>query len=129
MTSRSAGSLYLPSTRGLVALAGLAALSLGLAFWMRYQVIENSTVGIACDSARTWLCSSRRLAIMLFTPSVFGWSALIAALIHLWRPSTIVCAVALVAAGLGLVLYNVQLSALAAGLLIVSLARRAPEPE
>ncbi len=122
-------TLFLPSPRQIAILAAIAALALCAAFWMRYQVIENATVGIACESARTWLCTSRRLAIMLFTPSVFGIAALAGALLNLWRPSVILCAVALAAAGLGLVLYNVQLSSLAVALLALSLARRAPEPE
>jgi hypothetical protein len=38
-------------------------------------------------------------------------------------------AVALAAAGFGIVLHNPELSALAAGVLTLSLARRAPAPE
>jgi len=56
-------------------------------------------------------------------------AALIAAALNLLRPSLAFFAVALATAGFGIVLYNVALSALAVGLLIVSFARRAPEPE
>jgi UDP-N-acetylmuramyl pentapeptide phosphotransferase/UDP-N-acetylglucosamine-1-phosphate transferase len=66
---------------------------------------------------------------MLFTYSVFGWFALIAATLNLLRPTLVLFAVALAAACLGVVLYNVGLSSLAAGLLVLSLARRAPEPD
>ena len=45
------------------------------------------------------------------------------------RPSFVLCAVALVAGGFGIVLYNVALSALAVALLILSLARPSPEPD
>ena len=60
---------------------------------------------------------------------VFGFVALGAALLNLLRPSLVLCALALIAAGFGLVLYNAALSALAVALLILSLARPAPEPE
>jgi hypothetical protein len=122
--------LFLPSARQSAWLAALALTALGYAIHLRYQLIENSTVGLACDAAATsWICTSRRIAIALFTPSVFGAVALGAALLNLMRPSFVLCAVALIAAGFGLVLYNVALSALAAALLILSLARPAPEPE
>jgi hypothetical protein len=60
---------------------------------------------------------------------VFGWVALAAALVNLMRPSLVVFAVALALCCLGLVLYNIQLASLAAGVLVLSLARRAPAPE
>jgi hypothetical protein len=121
--------LFRPSLRQIILLAAVGALALGLALHIRYQLVENSAVGIACETARSFACTTRRIAIMLFAPSAFGWVALIAALVNLWRPTLAVLAVAVAAAGLGLVLYNVQLSALAVGLMTLSLARRAPEPE
>ena len=45
------------------------------------------------------------------------------------RPSIVLVAVALAAAAFGVVLHNADLSALAAALLILSLARPAPAPE
>jgi hypothetical protein len=63
----------------------------------------------------------------LFTPQVFGIVALGAALLNLARPSVVLWAVALLAGGAGIVLYNVALSALAVALLILSLARPVPE--
>ena len=121
--------LYLPSLHKTAWLAavGLAALSYG--FYLRYQVIEQASVGIACDGGlNTWLCASRRTAIALFTPQSFGFTALGAALLNLLRPSIVLWTIALIAAGIGIVLYNVALSALAVALLILSLARPAPEP-
>src|SRR5687768_2995227 len=104
--------LFLPSRRQTAVLAALALAALGYAAHLRYQLIENSTVGLACDAASTsWVCASRRMAIALFTPSVFGVVAFGAALLNLMRPSVVLCAVALIAAGFGLVLYNVALSA------------------
>jgi hypothetical protein len=122
--------LFRPSLQQCVWLAAITLTVLTYALYLRHLVIEQSAVGIACQSGtQSWLCSSRRIAIALFTPSVFGIVALGAALLNLARPTFILCAIALVAAGFGIVLYNVALSALAIALLIVSLARPAPEPE
>jgi hypothetical protein len=76
---------------------------------------------------RTWGCTARALATALYDHSVFGAVALAAAVFNLARPSVVPFAVVLVAGGLGIVLYNVDLSALAIALLLISLARRAPE--
>jgi multisubunit Na+/H+ antiporter MnhE subunit len=104
--------------------------SLGYALYLRYLAIEQSSVGLACDAGlATWLCATRKTAIALFTYSVFGGTAVAAAVLHLLRPSIVLFALALAAAGFGIVLYNVALSALAVALLVLSLARRAPEPE
>jgi hypothetical protein len=72
------------------------------------------------------LCKSRALATYLFKNSVFGIVALIVATLHVMRPSIVTLTVGLVAAGLGIVLYNIVLSGLAIGLLILGFARPAP---
>jgi len=109
-------------------LAALALAALGYGFFMRYQVIEQSAVGIACEvNGASWLCASRRTTIALFTPEAFGIVALGAAMLNLLRPSVVFWGIALLAGGAGIVLYNVALSALAIALLILSLARPVPE--
>ena len=55
-----------------------------------------------------------------------GIAALAAALFNLCRPSLAPFAIALIAGGAGIVLYNTLLSALAVAALILSLARPAP---
>jgi hypothetical protein len=50
-------------------------------------------------------------------------------LLNLLRPSIVLFSCALAAACFGIVLHNADLSALAAAVLILSLARRAPAPE
>jgi hypothetical protein len=55
--------------------------------------------------------------------------ALVAALLNLIRPSVVLLAIGLAAGGFGLVLHNAGLAGLAAGLLILSLARPAPAAE
>lgn len=122
--------LFLPSARATNYLLIVGFCSLGYALYMRYLAIEQTPVGLACEGGlNTWLCFTRHIAIMLFTYSVFGWTALIVAAINLLRPSLLLFAVALSVACFGVVLYNVGLSALALGLLLLSFARRAPDPE
>ena len=122
--------LFLPSARATNWLLIVGFCSLGYALYIRYLAIEQSTVGLACSAGLdTWLCFSRKIAIMLFTYSVFGWSALVIAALNLLRPSLLLFALALCAACFGVVLYNVGLSSLAVGLLLLSFVRRAPEPD
>ncbi len=100
--------LFLPTARETSVLLAVGFLSVGYALYLRYLVIEQPAVALACAAGlKTWACAIRALATELFRHSVFGWTALIAG-------------------GLGIVLYNVDLSALAAALLLISLARPAP---
>jgi len=69
---------------------------------------------------------TRVLATSLFKNSVFGIVALIIATLHVIRPSIVLMTGALIAAGLGVVLYNIVPSGLAIGLLILGFARPAP---
>jgi len=122
--------LFLPTARQTNWLLIVAFLSVGEAMYIRYLAIENLNVELACQAGlRTWLCSTFRLAIVLFNHDVFGAAALLAALLNLIRPSIVLTSLALAAAGFGIVLHNAGLSALAAGLLILSLARPAPATE
>lgn len=87
-------------------------------------------VALACqDGLDSWTCLARKTAAILFQHSVFGGFALAVALLNLMRPSIFLFAAALAAAGLGIVLYNVTLSAFALGLLMLSLARPASAAE
>ena len=120
--------LFLPSRRQALYLAGIATAALACGSYLRYGLVERSSVGIACESAgNNWLCAIRRTAISLYMPSAFGIGAIGAALLNLLRPSLVLCAIALFAGGIGIVLYNVVLSAFAVALLCLSLARPAPE--
>ncbi|HKA77450.1 MAG TPA: hypothetical protein VKD19_10115 [Pseudolabrys sp.] len=122
--------LFLPSARATNYLLIVGFCSIGYALYMRYLAVEQSNVGLACQAGLdTWLCFTRQITIALFTYSVFGWFALIAAALNFLRPSLVLFAVALAAASFGIVLYNIGLSSLAIGLLVLSLARRVPEPD
>ena len=102
-------------------------LSVGYALYLRYLVIEFSTVALACDAGlRSMVCTSRSVATALFKSDVFGIVALVIAVLHVIRPSIVLLTGGLIAAGLGIVLYNIVLSGLAIGLLILGFARPAP---
>jgi hypothetical protein len=119
--------LFVPHACQLNWLLIVTFLSLGEALYLRYTAIENSTVSLACQGGLdTWLCTTFRVTIVLSKYQVFGAVALAAALLNLARPSPFLMAIALSAASFGVVLHNADLAALAAGTLILSLARPAP---
>jgi hypothetical protein len=122
--------VFRPTARQTNWLLCVGFLSVGYALYLRYLAIEYAPVSLECQVGRdTWLCGTFRLTIVLFEHYVFGAVALGAALINLIRPSVVMFAIALAAAGFGIVLHNAALSALAAALLVLSLARPAAEPE
>ncbi|MEZ5820327.1 MAG: hypothetical protein AB7I42_28330 [Bradyrhizobium sp.] len=102
-------------------------ITVGYALYLRYLAIEYSPVALACDAGlQTVQCKMRSLATYLFKHSVFGIVALIIAALNLLRPSIVLLTGGLIAAGLGIVLYNITLSGIAIGLLILGFARPAP---
>ena len=122
--------LFLPTARQTNWLLIVAFLAVGQALYIRYMAIENLNTELVCQAGlQTWLCTAFRISIVFFNHEVFGWVALAIALLNLIRPSIVLTAFALTAAGFGIVLHNADLSALAAGVLILSLARPAPAPE
>jgi hypothetical protein len=102
-------------------------MTVGYALYLRYLAIEFSPAALACDAGlQTVLCNTRVLATSLFKNSVFGIVALIIATLNLMRPSIVLLTGGLIAAGFGIVLYNIGLSGLAVGVLILGFARPAP---
>ncbi|MCG6204293.1 hypothetical protein LPW26_06580 [Rhodopseudomonas sp. HC1] len=101
--------------------------TVGYALYLRYLAIELSTVALACDAGQqSMLCNTRLLITYLFRNSVFGIAAVVIAVLHFIRPSIVLLTAGLVAAGFGIVLYNIGLSGIAIGLLILGFARPAP---
>ena len=101
--------------------------TVGYALYLRYLAVEFAQVALACDAGlQTMLCKSRSVATYLFKNSVFGSVALVIAALHVIRPSIVLLTLGLIAAGLGIVLYNIALSGIAIGLLILGFARPAP---
>jgi len=121
---------FKPTARQINWLLIVGFLSVGYALYLRYTVIEQSSVSLACEAGLpTWMCFTRKIFLALFQNGVFGIVALGAAALNLIRPSIVLITIALIAGGFGIVLYNVEMSALAIGLLILSLARSAPSTE
>jgi hypothetical protein len=120
-------SLFKPSGRAALILSLLTVAAVGSALFLRYRIIQNTPIGLACEAGEQSLtCTTRLAAIHLFVRSIFGWTAVAAALIQLWRPNATVFGVGLISAGFGLVLYNTRLSSLAVALLVLSFARAWP---
>jgi hypothetical protein len=119
---------FVPSRRETVILVALVAATLALALFLRYSIIQNSTIGLACEAGEdSFTCTIRLAVILLFVRNMFGWAALIAAVVQLWRPNTVTFGVSLISIAFGIVLYNTRLSALAIALLVLSLARMPSE--
>src|SRR5215208_7133370 len=105
--------LFLPTARQTNILLIVGFLALGYALYLRYLVIEQSSVSLACDAGlRTWGCTARQIVTFLFRNSVFGIGAFAAAALNLIRPAVLWLALGLAFGGFGIVLYNVGLSAL-----------------
>lgn len=102
-------------------------ITVGYAIYLRYMAIEMSSTALACDAGlQTMMCKSRLVATYLFKNSVFGIAAIVIAVLNLLRPSIVLITGAVIAAGLGIVLYNIALAGVAVGLLILGFARPAP---
>jgi hypothetical protein len=118
---------FFPTARQTNWLLIVGFLAIGQALYLRYLAIEFAPVSLACQGGlQTWLCTTFRTVIVLYNHGVFGWIALIAAMLNLVRPSLVLMSVAIAAAAFGLVLHNTDLAGLAAALLVLSLARPAP---
>jgi hypothetical protein len=110
--------------RQLLWIAFIAAASFGAALCLRYLVVENPRTQEFCQLGAAGLgCMALRLLIALFQYSVFGWIALIAAALNLFRPSLLVFSIALAATSFGLIMYNAGLAAFGLPLLLLTPAR------
>src|SRR5262250_1636993 len=115
----STGRLFRPTARELSVVIPMGLLALGSAFYMRYGVIQHTSTGLACDAGlATLLCTTRSATIVIYQHAGFGALALAAAVINLLRPRLVLFVLGIVAAALGIVLYNVVLSGLAIALII-----------
>jgi hypothetical protein len=126
MMAASMGRLFRPTARQFSVIIPVGLLALGCAFYMRYGVIQDTPTGLACDAGlATLLCTTRSATIATYQYGGFGALALAAGAVNLLRPHVALLVLGMVAAALGIVLYNVVLSGLAIALLILSLARAA----
>ena len=115
---------FLPSPRASNVLIAIGFAALGYAMYIRYLLVENSTVGLACDGGlATAQCMLRQITIFLFGNQVFGYAAIALAIAQFVRPNVFTFGAALAVSAMGLVLYNNGLAALSIALLVVSFAR------
>lgn len=123
----TADRLFLPTRKAASMLAALGVVALGTALYLRYAIIQNSVIGVACEAGEvSALCKLRLAVILMFAQDCFGWVAMIAAGVQLWRPNIVAFGTGLIFALMGLVLYNTRASSLAIALLVLSLARPWP---
>jgi hypothetical protein len=116
--------LFRPSAAQFNGVITIGFFALGYAIYLRYLVIEQTQIGLACDAGlRTWLCLSRTVVSALFENEVFGWVSLGAAVLSLIRPNLLLFTIGLAASAFGIVLHNAGLSGVAAALLIMCFAR------
>jgi hypothetical protein len=118
--------LFRPSAASLNWVIAIGFIALGYAVYMRYLVLEQTRVGLACDGGlRTSVCLNRTVVLAFLENEVFGWVSLGAAILAFIRPSLPLFTISLAASALGIVLHNAGLSGLAAALLILCFARPA----
>jgi hypothetical protein len=130
LESGAPSRLFLPSAAAFNWIIAIGFVSLGYAMYLRYLVIEQSSIGLACDAGlKTWLCLSRTVVSALFNNYVFGWVGVGAAVLAFIRPSPVLFTIGLAAAAFGIVLYNAALAGLAAAILIMCFARPVVVPE
>jgi hypothetical protein len=116
--------LFQPPAASLNWVIAIGFLAIGHAIYLRYLVIEQTQIGLACDAGlQTWLCLSRNVVLAFFEHEVFGWVSLGAAALALIRPGLPLFTIGLAASVYGIVLHNAGLSGLAAALLILCFAR------
>jgi hypothetical protein len=100
---------------------GLTAAGLALAAALRFLVIEPPEYGWACHSlAPQWWCPVRGVGIVAVRFGLFGFVALAAGLLALWRASLVAALLAVAAGAAGLLLYVPEPAA--GGLLLGALA-------
>jgi hypothetical protein len=121
--------LFRPSAASLNWVIAIGFVALGYAIYMRYLVLEQTRLGLACDAGlKTSVCLSRTVVLAFLENEVFGWVSLGAAILAFIRPSLPLFTIGLAASALGVVLHNAGLSGLAAAFLILCFARPAVDP-
>ena len=100
---------------------------LAAAFALRLGLVDNATIGHACEAGDPSLVCGVRLAVHDgFRSLAPGFAAVLAGLWCLWRPRAAAVVLTLALAGLGLFLFNAWPAGLALTLLLLSLGRPAP---
>ena len=106
------------------------ALSFVAGYFIRYQFVEPEAMGAACERGNPWWCPLRTGFIMFTEMNGFGWLSLLLAVVAAVvlargsaRTARWMAVIALIAAGLGMILYNNTMSVPAAILALICLIR------
>lgn len=119
--------LFRPGPRTLNWLIPLGMGAVGWALYIRYLVVEQTLVRLACEGGfESAQCYTRSAVLALYQWNVFGAIALALAVLQLVRPSVATFAVGAVFAAFALVFHNEIAGALATMLLMLSFARPGP---
>ena len=77
----TSAKLFLPSRRAAAVLAVLGVAAASAALFLRYGIIQNSVIGVACEAGEESLtCKVRLAVILMFVKGIFGWVALVSSL-------------------------------------------------
>jgi hypothetical protein len=108
----------------------VCALSFAAGYAIRYSFVEPEAMGAACERGNPWWCPLRTGFIMFTEWNGFGWLAMalaVLAIVSLWRGKTgagrWIAVIAMITAGLGMILYNNTMSVPAAILALICLIR------
>lgn len=112
------------SCRSWLCVALAFGLAVGLAYWLRFALVENEDVVLSCTERSEQLrCLLRESAIYSFHHLALGGLALASGLLALAWPRLWSFLLAVVPAGFGLVLYNPELAATGLTLALFATAR------
>ena len=118
-----------PLLRALTIFAITLALASGLAYAVRYGLVERDDIGASCDGAiARWRCGIRMLFIQGFVHGIYGWGSVACAAVAAWRRSVAIATVAIGLGALGMVLYDFMWSGIGVIAGAVVLARASEEP-
>lgn len=108
----------------------VCALSFVAGYVIRYQFVEPEAMGAACERGDPWWCPLRTGFIMFTEMNGFGWLSLLLAVVAVVllarggaRGARWIAVIAMIAAGLGMILYNNTMSVPAAILALICLIR------
>lgn len=106
---------------------GITVLATAVALALRHLFIDHDGMRGFCEyNTAVWYCVIRSGASDILRLPVWGWVILAFTLYTLWRPSVARFQAALIAAGMGIVLYQADIASGSAALLLLYLAVRSP---
>ena len=68
--------LFKPSGRAALIVSPLVVAAVGLSLYLRYDIIHNTPIGLACEAGeQSLICTVRLDAIHILVRSILGWKA------------------------------------------------------